>query len=91
MVYGSRRELGASSPTSPRDFSKRDFLPIFCVIIVLPGFFFLHFVAQKQKAHQELARRSREMLEHFLGRLDLNDEEDGSFLAACAVSQPSRL
>ncbi|HUZ17358.1 MAG TPA: PilZ domain-containing protein [Spirochaetia bacterium] len=47
----------------------------FIIVIGLLVGFSLYVVSQKRRANRELSKRSREMFEHLLGKLDLNDRE----------------
>jgi PilZ domain len=48
---------------------------LFLFVLSLLLIFSLYLVTQNRMAHRELARRSRETLEHLLKKLDLSDEE----------------
>ena len=47
----------------------------FLIIIAFLLLISLYFLTQRRRAHRELASRSREMLEHLLGKLDLNEQQ----------------
>ena len=77
MLYGSQTRIAHFLTNLAQGFqqTRLDILLFFLIVVALLLAFFLYFVAQKRRAHRELARRSREMLVHFLGKLDLNDGE----------------
>jgi hypothetical protein len=55
--------------------TRLEILLFFIIIIALLILFTVYAVVQKRRARQELARHSHEILEHLLGKLDLNAQE----------------
>ena len=55
--------------------TRLEILLFFIIIIALLILFTTYTVVQKRRARQELARYSREVLDHLLGRLDLDAQE----------------
>ena len=77
IVSGSQTRAGQFLNALAQGFVQTRFeiLLLFLFVIALLLVFSLYFVAQNRATHRRLARHSREMLEHLLQRLDLNDEE----------------
>ena len=77
LVSGSQTRVGQFLTALANGFvqTRLEILLLFLFVIVLLLAFSLYFVAQKRAAYRMLASHSREMLEHRLGELDLDDEE----------------
>ena len=76
MTYGSQR-LGPLLDSVSRGFQQTplEILLFFFIVFVLLTIFVIVFFVWKRMANREIGRRSREILGHLLGRLDLSDGE----------------
>jgi PilZ domain len=79
MVYGNQVKIGQFLNALAQGFvqTRLEILLLFLFLIALLLVFTTYLVAQKRAADREMARRSREMLEHLLGKLELNENETG--------------
>jgi hypothetical protein len=77
MAYGNHLTIGQFFISLARGFreTRLEILLFFLIIIALLVLFTLYTVVQKRRARLELARHSREILEHLLWKLDLNAQE----------------
>ncbi len=77
MVYGNQVAIGRFLTSLAEGFvqTRIEILLLFAFIVFLLLVFSLYLLLQGRAARREIARRSREMLEHRLGELELDDED----------------
>jgi len=77
MVYGSQTRIGHFLTAVAQSFvqTRLEILLFFLIIIAFLLIFCIYVVVQKRIVHRKLALHSREMLEHLLVKLDLDDHE----------------
>jgi hypothetical protein len=79
VEYGGQTRAGQWLSGLAQGFvqTRPEILLFFLLVVGVLLFFFLYFAVQKAMARRELGKHSREMLEHLLGKLDLDDAEIG--------------
>jgi hypothetical protein len=77
MLYGSQTRLGQLLDSVSRGFQQTplEILLFFFIVFTLLTIFVIFFLVRRRTANLETGRRSREILERLLGRLDLSDGE----------------